>query len=296
MLGTMGEPMSIVDLILNKDLCEYIPDLAMQSDGTYRKKCELHGGTNGTSFTVFGDTNTFVCWSCGASGNIIEFVMERDCCAFDVALNTLCDDYNIDISKDQTYVKQRSIAESNEIVCRKYEKQLPVIVEYLKKRGFTDDYIALYRFGWSDKGKALTIPLIDRFGRIVSFSYRFFDVMPKYKHGRNNELWDKSTYWYNLVNARKLIKKNGRIWICEGHLDAASGQMMSEAVLAYLGIMPSKEQVLALKKLLIHLDGVEVIWIPDEDGKAVTHTSKVRSLFAKCWPECNLRVAVMKEE
>ena len=286
--------MSVVDLILSKDMTEYIPDLSMQSDGTYRKSCSLHGGTNTTSFTVFSDTNTFHCWSCGASGNILEYVMQRDCCNFDVALATLCDDYNIDLSKDKVYVKQKSLAEQNEIVCRKYEKSLPVIEEYLKKRGFTDESIKLYRFGWSDKAQALTLPLIDRFGRVVSFSYRFFDKMPKYKHGRNNDLWDKSKYWYNLVNARKLIKKNSRVYLVEGHLDAASGQQMNEAVLAYLGIMPGKEQVLSLKKLLLHMDGVEVAILLDQDGKAITHIPKIRGLFQKWWPECNLRVAVME--
>jgi DNA primase len=285
---------SVVDLLLTKDLTDYIDGLVPQSDGSSRMRCPLHGGTNPTSFTVFPDTNEFHCWSCGASGNIIEFVMQRDSCEFDVALSTLCNDFNIDLSKDATYVKQRSIADKNEEYCRRFEAKQGTVIDYLRKRGFTDEIIALYRFGWSEKLQALTIPLYDRFGRIVSFSYRYFQGKPKYKHGRNNDLWDKGKFWFNLVNARKLIKRNSRVYLVEGHLDSASGNQMGEAVLAYLGIMPSKDQVLSLKKVLAHFEGVEVVIIPDNDGLAETHIPKVRGLFAKWFPEANLRVAVMK--
>jgi DNA primase (bacterial type) len=223
--------------------------------------------------------------------------MERDCCTFAEAIETLCDFYNIDLQKDKVYVRQKSLAEQNEAVCRKYEKKLPVIHDYLvQKRGFSEEIIKLYRFGWSEKASALTIPLIDRYGRVSGFTYRFFDKEPKYKHTRNSELLEKRKFWFNLINARKLVKKRGRLWVVEGHLDAASGQQMGEAAIAYLGIVMSKEQLLDLKKTFEHLgSSIEIILVPDADGKAITHIPKVRNMFARWWPEANLRVALMEE-
>lgn len=225
--------------------------------------------------------------------------MERDNVTFSEAVEKLADHFNINLRSDEKYSNQKSQAEKNEALCRQYESKLDKIKDYLvDKRGFTDEIIKLYRFGWSEKNKALTIPLIDRYGRIVSFSYRFFDSdsSSKYKHGFNNELFDKSSYWFNLINIRKLIKKKGKVWVVEGHLDAASGQQQEEPVLAYLGIVMSKEQLLSLKQLLIHLDNIEVILVPDQDGKAVKHIPKVRQMFMKHWPTCNLRIALMPKE
>lgn len=288
--------MSIVDILRSKDLVDYIEELELQTDGSYRCVCPLHSGAkNPTSFTVFPESNTWRCWSCDESGDIIGFVMAQHQCSFSEAIERLCDHYNLNVSKDQSYVKQQSIAEKNEAACKSYQAKLPTVVEYLRKRGFTDETIATYRFGWSSKLSALTLPLVDRYGRIVSFTYRFFEGDSKYKHGRNNELFDKSTYWFNLVNARKLIKRKGRVWLVEGHLDAASAFQQGEPALAYLGIILSKEQLLSLKVLLQHLENIEVILVPDNDGKAAEKIPKVRQMFLKHWPTANLRVALMGE-
>lgn len=284
--------MSIIDILRSKDLADYIPDLELQSDGSFRKPCDIHNGTNPTSFTVFSD-NTFRCWSCDASGDIISYVIEKEQVTFPEAIEKLCDHYNLDYHKDETYVKQQSIAEKNERICLQYQAKLPQIVDYLHKRGFNDNTIATYRFGWSSKAEALAIPLIDRYGRVISFTYRFFGVEPKYKHGYNNVLFDKSKFWFNLVNVRKLIKKKGHVYLVEGHLDCASAFQQGEPALGYLGIVLSKEQLLSLKGLLANLSDIEVILVPDDDGRAITHIPKVRQMFLKQWPECNLRVALM---
>ena len=226
--------MSVIDLLRGKDLVDLIDNLEPMTDGTYRKRCELHNGGNPTSFTVFPSTNTFRCWSCDASGDIFGYIMERDGVTFAESVEILADHYNISLKSDQKYTTQKSLAEKNEYLCKTYEQKLPVVHEYLTgKRGFTEETIKQFRFGWAEKMKAMTIPLIDRYGRVVSFSYRFFNSEPKYKHGRNNDLFDKSTYWYNLINARKQIKKKGRVYLVEGHLDAASCWQQNEPALAY---------------------------------------------------------------
>lgn len=289
--------MSIIDIINSKDIVDYIDGLELHPDGSYRKRCSIHQGKNPTSFTVFPDTNSYHCWSCDSGGSIINYVMETEGLGFSSAVEILCDHYNINIKSDEKYTKQKSIAEKNEYQCQRYEQNLPDIQDYLmKKRGFSKDIIKLYRFGFDKKESRLIIPLIDRYGRIVSFTARYFNTEPKYKHGYNNEIFQKSTYWFNLINARKLIKKKGRVWLVEGHLDCASAQQQEEPALGYLGIVMSKEQLLSLKQLLIHLEGIEVILVPDADGKASEHIPKVRQMFMKHWPTANLRVALMGGE
>ena len=81
--------MSVVDVIRSKSLVEYIPELKLQPDGNYRCACPLHKGNNESTFVVFADTGRYYCFSCQASGDIINFVMDRDGCTFGQAVHTL---------------------------------------------------------------------------------------------------------------------------------------------------------------------------------------------------------------
>lgn len=290
--------MDILDFFRSKDFVEYLSvtgvDLEPHSDGTYRGVCPLHeGASNPTSFTVYTDTQTAICWSCGFHGDIVTFTMMKNNCTFDEAVNILAENYNINLNNDEIYVKQKSISEKNEYLCKQYQRNTGTIYDYLIKRGFTDEIIELYGFGYDNKGKRMAIPLVNRYGRIVGFTYRYFEGDKKYKHTPNNELFDKSKYWFNLINARPLIKKKNRVWLVEGHIDAASAQQQGEPALAYLGITMSKDQLFSLKQIMQPFGGAEIILVPDNDGRAVEHIPKARQMFKKYWPNANIRVAVM---
>jgi DNA primase len=285
--------LSALDILRNKDLTEYIRDLEYHSDGTYRKSCDLHNGSNPTAFAVF-PSNRYYCFSCGASGDIITYTMERDSITFGQSMEKLCEDYGIDLARDETYVKQKSIAEKNETWCKQYEKSLDKCYAYLsEKRGLTDEIIKKYRFGWTEKSNAITIPMVDLYGRIVSFGYRFFDQEPKYKNGKNNELFTKGSYLYNAIYAQRLIKDKKRLWVVEGFFDACSGQQQGEPTVAYCGITFSKDHVLLIKELTQRIDGVQIILVPDNDNKANQWVARGRDLFTKWYPDANLKVAVI---
>jgi DNA primase len=288
--------MSIIDVLRSKNLSEYIPNLEYQSDGTYRKVCEFHtNATNPTSFTVFPN-NTWYCFSCGEAGDIISYVMLRDGVPFDVAIQTLCEDYSINLSKDEIYNKQKSIVERNEEYCKKYEKKLDRIYDYLtKKRGLNDNIIKLYRCGYSESsaGNCLTIAMHDQYQRLIGFGYRFFDKLPKYKNSKNNELFTKGEYLFNINNAQKLIKKKKRLYVVEGHIDAMSAQQQGEPCVAYCGITFSKDHVMLIKKLTEYIDGVQIILVPDNDDKANQWVNRGRLLFMNNYKEANVKVAVI---
>lgn len=287
--------MSVIDLLRSKDITEYIPNIERFSDGTYRGVSPLRSdATNPTSFTVWPQENRWYDFGGSMGGDIIKYVMERDCTTFSQAIEALCEDYSIDIERDGEYKRQMSIAQKNEQWCQAYEKHLDKCQDYLmQKRGLTEDVIKLYRLGWSERSKAITIPMIDLYGRIVSFGYRYFDKLPKYKNGKNNEIFTKGSYLFNVDKVQRLIKKNKRLYVVEGFFDAISCQQQGEASVAYCGISFSKDHVLIIKELTKHIDGAQIILCPDNDNKADKFVPRGRELFESWYPHANIKVAVI---
>jgi len=63
-------------------LTHYGLDKGMKRSGEeLRGKCPLHKGKNDTSFSVNTVMNLFRCWSCNASGSIIDFVVRMESCS-----------------------------------------------------------------------------------------------------------------------------------------------------------------------------------------------------------------------
>ena len=157
-----------VDSLLHKSLVEYIPEAQLHSDGTYRCACPIHHGDNPTSFTIFPDNNHYYCFSCGAHGNIVNYVMERDSVSFETAVKTLCDDFGVEID-DERYREQLSITQRNAQWVKAMQRNLPTVIDYLHKRGLTDETIAKFGLGSSEKMQALAIPMYDTWGRCAAF-------------------------------------------------------------------------------------------------------------------------------
>jgi DNA primase len=249
--------------------------------------------TNPTSFAVFGGNRGY-CFSCGWSGDLIQYKMDKDGLEFNPAVRALCDDFGIDIDKDETYVKQQSIADRNEQYVKSWEKKVDVCYDYLtKKRGLTDETIKHYRIGWSEKGSCITIPMTNQYNQTVGFLYRFFDKQPKYKNSKANELFHKGSFLFNINNVPKLLRKTKRLWVCEGGFDSMSAYQQGEASVSYCGITFSKDHVMLIKDLTKRIDGCQIILVPDADGKACKFVSRGRELFEQNFPDANVKVAVI---
>lgn len=290
--------MSVVDILRNKSLSEYIqgvyPDdnLELQPDGTWRCACPLHGGSNPMAFAVFPD-NRYYCFSCCSSGDLITYVMQRENLAFFQSIELLAEKYSIDLGKDEGYRKQKDIAVDNAKRNVKYETNLSRVYEYLiKKRGLTDETIKAFRLGSCEiQGKlALTIPMYNECGTLVAFGYRFFDTQPKYKNSKNNELFQKGSYLFNVNNAMRMIPKQKCLYIVEGHIDAMSIHQMGKPCVAYCGITFTKEHVKIIKQITERIEGVTIYLVPDNDGKADKFVERGRLLFAKHYPDANVKV------
>ncbi len=162
-------------------------------------------------------------------------------------------------------------------------------IEYLKKRGINDEIIKEFGIGLSidsndslfklltkkdydtkkllDIGlvndvngkiydmfsRRITFPLWDKDGNIVGFSARIYrgekDVS-KYMNSRESKIFKKGETLYNYHNARDAIKREKKVIVVEGFMDAirisASG---IKNVVALQGTAMTKEQITLLKKL-----------------------------------------------
>ena len=290
--------MSVVSMLKSRDLYEFIQGKYPQdeftrfSDGTYRSSCPIHGGTNESSFAVFPD-NSWYCFSCNAGGNIIDYLMERENLSYSAAVHELCQEYSIDLSQDKAFAEQQSIAQKYESWCKTYEKDVGKCVEYLKqKRGLTDETIKRFRLGWSDRSHAITIPMFDANSReICAYGYRFFEGKAKYKNTKNIPgVFTKGEYLYNLDKCLGLMRKQKRLFVCEGHFDSIAGIQMGYPTVAYCGISLSKNHVELIRQYSSKLDGFQVVIIPDNDGKASKFVTRARELFQKHYPQASVKV------
>lgn len=287
---------SVVDVIRAKELREYIPELSRFQDGTYRCACPIHKGDNPTSFTVFPN-NRFYCFACNESGDIIKFVMERDGLNFYEAVDKLADEFGIDTRNDETYKKQITLAEQNGRFIESCLRETDKIKDYLtKKRGFTDEVLTEYKIGYYEKLKAIVIPMVNLYNQPVAFLYRFFDKLPKYKNSKNNELFVKGEFLYNMPNAQRLLRKTKRLYLVEGAFDCMSAYQQGEAAVAYCGITFTKNHVKLIREMTERIAGVQIILVPDNDGKAITKVGRARDLFKTHYPQAEIRVAALSGE
>lgn len=287
---------NIVDVIRSKSLVDYIPDLELQSDGVYRCACPIHGGHNKTSFAVFPDTNRYYCFACQSSGDIIHFVMERDGVPFEQAVHTLCDDFGLTVEDGDEYKKHLSIVSRNEQWVVRMRKELPVVIEYLHKRGLTDETIEAYGLGYSPKMKALAIPMYDAWKRPVAFLYRFFEGKPKYKNSKNVKgLFTKGEFLFGLPQAQKNLRKTRTLMLAEGSFDCMSAVQQGNCCVAYCGISVTKSHVELIRNILKPIENARVVLCPDNDGKASKFVRRARDIFHRHAPNLVVKVACIPD-
>lgn len=285
--------MSALDYIKSKSLVEYIPEAVLKSDGTYRCCCPIHGGSNDSSFAIFND-NKFYCFSCGASGDIIQYKMQKDNIPFNIAIKELADDFGIEL--DDEYVKEQELVDKKDQQCTICEKKIDVVYSYLRQnRNLSDETIHKFRLGYTDKSKAIVIPMFDEYGRIVSFGFRYFDGKVKYKNGKNNPpLFEKGKFLYGINFAIEKLRTNDTLYVCEGYFDMMSADEQGLACVAYCGITLTADHIKIIKQIIGRRE-IKVVLVPDNDGKADKFINRARELFKTHLPKTILEVLCIQD-
>ena len=119
--------------------------------------------------------------------------------------------------------------------------------------------------------RRITFPLWDKDGNIVGFSarvYRGEKDVSKYMNSRESKIFKKGETLYNYHNAKDVAKREKKIILVEGFMDAI--RLASEGienVVALQGTAMTKEQIELLKKLR-----VEVVLCLDNDNAGLIAT------------------------
>ncbi len=213
-INEIRRKVDIVDVISS-----YLP--LTEKGKNYFGICPFHDDTN-PSMSVSRDKQIFKCFSCGASGNVFDFVMNYEHVSFKEALSILANKAGIELKGITIKKNTNKYDKDYEIydLAHKYyqnnmnSKYAKEAKEYLNNRHIDEDIIKTYKIGLSlDKYEDLTkllmskgynlnklndlglsnnnkdvyvnriiFPLYDLNGRIVAFSGRRYDGIKENKY------------------------------------------------------------------------------------------------------------------
>lgn len=212
------ERVDIVDLISGY--------LKLQKSGVnYKAHCPFHNEKSG-SFFVSPERQIWHCFGCGLGGDVFGFVKQIDGVEFPEALRILANKAGVQLTRVTPEFEVYQSAKNRlydvcELAARFFEKQLwnsgsgKKALEYLRKRGLTDESIKSFRLGfapdsWNSLGDFLSrgfsdneifnaglavkkesgsfydrfrsrimFPIFDLNGQVVGFSGRVFSATPE---------------------------------------------------------------------------------------------------------------------
>lgn len=287
-ISEVRRSVDIVDII-----SEYIP--VIKSGRNYFAVCPFHDDHN-PSMSISPEKQIYTCFSCGAHGNVFNFVMNYENISFYEAVKKLADKVGISLSFSLSATK--SIRNPNEdiyniydVASKYYQNNILTndgvdALEYLYKRGFTNDIIKTFGVGLSTRNSLTKVlnaknysedvlvnsgisyktngniydtftnrimfPLWDLEGKVVGFSGRVYksNDNSKYINTKESEIFKKGKLLYNYHRAIESCRKKKSVIIVEGFMDVIALYMVGiYNVVASMGTAITPEQARLLKKL-----------------------------------------------
>lgn len=228
--------------------------------------CPFHNEKT-PSFYVYDDH--FHCFGCGAHGDAIAFLMRAEGASFPEAVERLASEAGLEVPKPSRETRAREqrardlhgvlLAAEAAFRARLHRPEGRPALDYLRRRGLTDETIARFGLGWSGEGRGalaaelkaegiepaqlveaglmkereegsgslsdfffnrVMFPIRDRRGRTISFGGRTLgDGQPKYVNGPETPLFQKRRSLYGLDLAREAAFRGARVVAVEGYMD-----------------------------------------------------------------------------
>ncbi len=130
----------------------------------YQARCPFHNEKS-PSFSVNRDKQFYHCFGCGASGNVISFLMDYDRQTFVEAVETLAETLGVDIPRESPGGEKHGqepnlppLYQVQEQAAEFYARQLREhpdagrARDYLQNRGLSDDIISHFQIGYAPPG------------------------------------------------------------------------------------------------------------------------------------------------
>jgi len=281
--------------------------------------CPFHDD-HAPSLSVSEDKKIYTCFVCGHTGNVFSFVKDYENVSFLEAVKIVADKCGIDVDVDvKTNTRFDRFYEAYDLAVKYYQNNIKTAegkkaLEYLHKRGLTDELIKEFDIGFASKtndtlsklllnkgykeqelidigisNKSNTIydlfrnrivfPIHDSKGHPVAFSGRIYEQVDeaKYINTKETQIFKKGEILFNYHRAINEAKKMKKLILVEGQMDAI--RIYSEGVknvCATMGTALTNEHVKLLKKL-----NVEIVLCFDNDSAGEKATLAAGELLSK---------------
>ena len=290
-----------IDAVLNTtDIISTVGEytkLERRSGNDYWGCCPFHGEKT-ASFHVDGDKKFYHCFGCHKGGNVINFVMEMEKLSYADTIRSLAKKSGIEVKYQDGFIPPKDYKENNDIdqLIELYERtasmfhyflmeteQGRVALEYIKKRGLTEETLEKFKIGYapadrrwlkdflhkknfSDEFLAksglfskkypdisffsdrLMFPIFNRDGKVVAFGGRILHPQSsddrKYLNSGELIQYKKRETLFAFNFAKNTIREKKAVIFCEGYMDCiAYHQSGITYAVAPLGTALTEEQV-----------------------------------------------------
>ena len=285
---------NIKNVIEKVDLVEYaekFTDLT-KCGSQFRGVCPICRHGNESEFVIYNH-RSFHCFVCGVSGDVINLIEHVNHVDFFTAVETLAEELNIDIKKDASYVRRKSISNKHRDFVSKCKANVKTVEDYLiKQRGLRAETIEEFELGANEQGNVV-IPFVDSNNRYVGVALRKFEGNPKYVNSKNNELFQKAEFLFNMRGARARLKNT--LFLVEGYFCAMTLHQEGLAAVAYNSSQVSKQQCAVLQRLHETYPELTVVLVPDNDDVAYPLVAKTRRNFRNAAPDVPVEVLMLPD-
>ncbi len=256
----MIENRSIEDLKNRLDIVDVVGSyLELKKNGAnFKAICPFHNDSN-PSLVISPSKQIYHCFSCGAGGDSIKFVMEYEKLNYPATIEKLANMYNFSLTYTESSEKKedRKLMENLTLFFRKKLDTQKNAKEYLLQRGIGESTIEKFELGFapssdetlnflrsygysiseakefgvadisenSDRAYCRFIdriiyPIRSRNGKFVGFGGRTITNHPaKYINSPQTRYFNKSRLLYGYFFAKESIFKQKKIIITEGYMD-----------------------------------------------------------------------------
>ena len=282
-------------IILHSDIPDYLSQQGVNvrmAGKQYRCKCPIHDDAHREdAFSC--NSKKWYCFEACEGGTIVELHMALKHVSYTAALEQLADMYDIDYENNEEYQRAKSHYEEQEDLVAHYEGSVDKAKQYLtEKRNLSEETIEALRYGFNEEKGSITIPIRNSDGMMVAHAERNFrEGVPKYVNDKNNEYYAKGELLYNFDRARHKMRKQGKIYLCEGYFDVASADDQGLACAGYTGATLTQGHIKMLSKELSDFDKQFVVMLaPDNDEAGRRSIETLRDKFRTYGANLNVRI------